>query len=627
MTKSRGYIDLRIGTRVMVGGLECTISELVDFRTLLVNVRQTGRSQIVSIHEVKALEFEDHQKQDDIICVPDTEWVEAERRYLIIKPFLDKEKTREEVAKQAGVDPATIYRWVKRYQAYGTLDGLRPMKPGLAVGQKTLNRDAELMIQRAINELYLTDQRVSVYKVVIEVERLCKLYRIQNVPHSNTIRNRITEISLREQLNKRGFKEKARNKHDPASGHFPNADYPLDVVQIDHTEVDLILVDDVYRLPIGRPVITLAIDVNTRMVVGYYLSLDAPSVTSVALCVSHAVLPKDSWLAMHGIDEEWPVWGVMNKIHVDNAAEFRSVTFQKACLANNICLEYRPVKKPRYGAHIERLMGTFAQEIHEIPGTTHSSVSDNKEYDSEGKAIYTLSEFEVVVLELICKYYHKRKHSALEMSPLTAWERGIFGDDKLKIVGSGLPRIPVSERNFFLDFLPEFMRPIHPTGVTIDNRQYYADVLRSFIGMADPDNPKEKRKFLFRRDPRDISKIWFYDTEVKDYFEIPFADLSLPSMSIWEHRALKQFKKDNEGIFLLPHEEGQVHADIRERHKEAAKNTKKARRLMQRSIEHQKKIDPVSVRSSAVKANIRPDISESFGLNSLSDLKFEDNIS
>ncbi|MFA6059111.1 MAG: hypothetical protein WC756_12985 [Taibaiella sp.] len=35
----------------------------------------------------------------------------------------------------------------------------------------------------------------------------------------------------------------AKNKFKPLEGSFPGADYPLAVVQIDHTPVDIIVVD------------------------------------------------------------------------------------------------------------------------------------------------------------------------------------------------------------------------------------------------------------------------------------------------------------------------------------------------------------------------------------------------
>jgi transposase InsO family protein len=51
------------------------------------------------------------------------------------------------------------------------------------------------------------------------------------------------------------------------------------------------------RLPIGRPWLTLAIDVTTRMVARFHISLWGPSTVSPCLTLSHAVLPKNSWLA------------------------------------------------------------------------------------------------------------------------------------------------------------------------------------------------------------------------------------------------------------------------------------------------------------------------------------------
>jgi putative transposase len=43
-------------------------------------------------------------------------------------------------------------------------------------------------------------------------------------------------------------------------------DFPLDVVQIDHTLVDVIVVDSEHRQSIGRPWLTLAVDVASRAV-------------------------------------------------------------------------------------------------------------------------------------------------------------------------------------------------------------------------------------------------------------------------------------------------------------------------------------------------------------------------
>jgi putative transposase len=166
-------------------------------------------------------------------------------------------------------------------------------------------------------------------KAGIEVLHLCAQRHIDS-PSASAIRARLAHISKRDRLRGRGYRERARNKFQPVPGAFPGADYPLSVVQIDHTPVDIILVNDEYRKSINRPWLTLAIDVCTRMLVGYYLSFDAPSETSVAMCVAHAILPKEEWLLLHKVDADWPVWGRPHKIHVDNGSDFRSSSFRQS---------------------------------------------------------------------------------------------------------------------------------------------------------------------------------------------------------------------------------------------------------------------------------------------------------
>jgi hypothetical protein len=88
------------------------------------------------------------------------------------------------------------------------------------------------------------------------------------------------------------------------------AERPLDLVQIDHTEVDVIVVDPEHRQSVRRPWLTLAIDVNSRMVVGYHLSLNEPSAVSVGLCLLNAVFDKTTLLADRDIDIAWPCAGL-----------------------------------------------------------------------------------------------------------------------------------------------------------------------------------------------------------------------------------------------------------------------------------------------------------------------------
>ena len=57
---------------------------------------------------------------------------------------------------------------------------------------------------------------------------------------------------------------------------------------------------------------------------GEATAANAPSATSVALCVAHAALPKAGWLMARDVEGDWPVQGVLERLHLDNAKDVGS---------------------------------------------------------------------------------------------------------------------------------------------------------------------------------------------------------------------------------------------------------------------------------------------------------------
>jgi len=387
---------------------------------------------------------------------------------------------------------------------------------------------------------------------------------------------------MKETLRRREGSQAVRNKYAPIQGAFPGANWPLAMVQIDHTPVDLILVDDVHRRPVGRPWITLAIDVFSRMVAGSYVSFDPPGTLAVGLCLAHAILPKERWLAKHEITTPWPVWGVMDSVHADNAKEFRGHMLRMACQEYGITLHWRPVARPHFGGHIERLLGTLNHEIHNLPGSTFSNPQARGTYDAEQHAAMTLSEFERWLSITVVEVYHQRLHSELGTTPLQKYEEGIFGTAERP--GRGLPDRFIEERRLRLDFMSYQERTVQRHGLVIDEIQYYDDVLKPWVNAADPSDAtgKRKRKFIVRRDPRDISRVYFYDPELKQYCEIPYRNTAYPPMSVWELREVRRRLNEegqkviNEALIF------DAYNRLRALEAEAVLETKKARRAAQR---------------------------------------------
>jgi putative transposase len=545
---SRAFLTAEPGQRVECGGRIYVISHLISIDTVFAVDEQTQQSTRLRIDTLSPAPVEaiaPVETSCDLQLYSDEEWAIAQQRFQAIKPLLDNPlRTRidaEEMARAKGVHTSTLYKWLKTYQDAGHVSALVPTKRGRRVGTLMLSVEQERLITSVIEDEYLTKQRKKAQDVVDEVMRRARLAKIE-APHPNTIRSRIKMLPNASTLRRRGHSEKARNLYEPIRGAFPGADFPLAVVQIDHTPADIILVDEVHRQPIGRPWLTVAIDVHSRMIVGLHVTFEKPSSSSVAMCISHAVCAKREYLADLGVAGEWPVWGLMSTIHVDNAKEFRGAVLERACHEYNIDLQWRPVLRPHYGGHIERYMGTMANQIRKWPGATFSNTQQRKGYDSEGSAALTLREFEYLLVEFIVNVYHQRNHSELGMAPRKKWELGILGNATTP--GVGIPPVPGDPMRLRLDFMPFFERSVQQYGIQIDCINYYDPVLDPYINSVDPTNPKARRSFIVRRDPRDISKIYFFDPIAKSYYPIPYRDVGHPAMSVWELKEVQRLLKE-----------------------------------------------------------------------------------
>jgi putative transposase len=593
----RQMVQIKVGSLVSCNNTVYRITQVLDFESVVAIEVESGRSSPLLICDLRSLTDANRINKainTDLDEIADEDWKIAEYRFSVIKPLVKimmiGRSAIEQRAKETNTNIRTLYRWIKLYNAYECTSALVPRKRGWTYGKHRIPANSEKIIDEVIENFYLTAQRPAAQKAVMEVMRKCHQIGIQ-APSACAIRSRLSRIPEKARLRGRGFKEKAKNKFFPAAGSFPHVDFPLAYVQIDHTPADIILVDDKYRKPIGRPWITLAIDLYSRMVTGYYLSFDAPSETSVAMCVAHSIIPKDEWMILHKVDAGWPVWGIPRTIHVDNGADFRSNNFQRSCLQYGINLEFRPLKQPRYGGHIERLLGTLLHEIHDLPGTTFSSIKDREGYNSDKNASMTKSEFESWLVTLICKLYHHRLHSNLGITPLRQWEIGILGNSEVQ--GIGIPDKTADRHTLLLDFLPSFRRTVQTFGVTIDDMTYYSEALRPWINKTDQETGK-KTYLVFRRDPRDISYIYFFDPDLQLYYKVPFADQSLPAMSIWEYRQVKQKLKLEGKASVNNHQLLEAITELRNMAEKSMNNTKKVRRQFQRRKEHEKKVSPAS---------------------------------
>ncbi len=583
------------GSTVVHNDREYVILRVVDLNLVLAREPASDQKVLLKIGTLEApvssTAPEPKGQAVDLEAVTTEDWEEAEHRLEAIRPLLGKRSTRTKedyavAAEKAAVSTPTVYRWVDIYRQTGLLSSLLPERRSGGRGKSRLSPEVQLILDDYIKTKHLTDQKPSAAKSAKEIRRLCSNAKLSPLPAVSTIRRQIDWIDGAEKLAKREGKKAARERFSIHKSSIPDADWPLAMLQIDHTLLPVIIVDDEHRKPINRAWITLAIDVFSRVCLGMHLSLDAPSAMSAGMCVSHAILPKEGWMARVGCPEiEWPTYGVMDVLHMDNAKEFRGNMLRLVSKEYGIDLHLRKVKVPHYGAHIERLMGTVSEDLKSVKGATFSGPGEKGTYDAEGNACMTFDELEKWLVLFFARY-HNDIHTGIGTTPLTKWKEGIFGTkDK---PGRGLPPRHTNVEKLRIDFMPYVERTIQDYGVVVDEVHYFHDVLRPWANLMDEVHKTKGRQHRFRYDPRDISQYYFFEPNAGRYFAIPFRDNTLTPCSQWE---LQAARKAVAKAGMATYDERLVFSFInqqREIEEQAAEKTKAARRAQQKRVQHEK---------------------------------------
>ncbi len=506
------------------------------------------------------------------------DWALAVRRAEVIGRLARESRipgaVADEAAAELGIRRRQVYVLVKRWRAgSGVASDLLARRSSGGRGRGRLPEEVEALLLEVIRSRYLTRQRRTVSAVYKEVVRQCRIRGLA-VPSRGTLERRIGQLDPVASVTARQGAEAARVLRS-AGGEPPVIEGLLEQVQIDHTVVDLEIVDERHRMPIGRLYVTAAIDVASRCVVGLVVTLEAPSALSVGLCLAHMVTDKRPWLERLGVSGVWPMSGKPREVFTDNATEFKSEALQRGCDQHGIKQSYRPLGAPHFGGIIERLIGTMMKMVHDLPGTTFSNPAERGDYDSQAAAVLTLAELNKW-LALAVMVYHGEVHGTLKQTPAGRWEQGV--------AEAGRPATVANETAFLVDFLPVERRVLGRQGFTLDHIQYFCDALKPWIARRG-----DLEKFVLRRDPRDISRIWALDPDGTSYLQVPYRTLSRPPISLWEQKAavarlreLSRDQVDENALFAMV-------AQMRQITEDAAGKTRASRRSL-RAVERRSAI-------------------------------------
>lgn len=435
---------------------------------------------------------------------------------------------------------STVLRWKNIYvRSNGDMTALVDQNFRKGNRQPRYDECVYTIVKNVINDIYLALERKTIEDVLVKVKYYIRKENQErprqlalSFPSHRFIKNLISEVPAYDRIVARYGRTAALNRFRAVLGQQV-ADVPLERAEIDHTRLDIIVIDDDTFLPLGRPWLTVCLDVRTRCVLGIYVGFEPPSFLSVARCLRHAFLPKTDLRSKYpSIQNEWLPHGVMQELVVDGGQEFHSRSLENTCFSLGMEILYSARKTPWHKGKVERFIQTENNGVsHGTPGTTFSNIFEKGDYDPEKHAVVRFSKILEITHKWIADVYHQKIHRSLQISPQQDWNSSIAPEDIM------LPNDPT-----VLDALMgrSERRKLTHKGIELDCLFYNSPDLANLRKRYG-----EKLDVEVRIDDADIGELTVICPKTGDLYKAPAIRADYASgISKWQHNVFKKYAAD-----------------------------------------------------------------------------------
>lgn len=307
---------------------------------------------------------------------------------------------------------------------------------------------------------------------------------------------------------------------------------PLERVEMDHTELDIYVIDERRGIPLGRPVITVLIDAFSGYILSIYLSFEGETLSRMSRSIKLALQPKDSLTKSVPTENEWLTLGLWESLVVDNGLAFHSPQLQSMALALGCELEYCPVRKPWFKPSVERAMLEFGR-ILPLEGKTSKLRGVVDPYNPLANACITFGD----LVECLTRW-------VVDVYPFTIPDRSLERPiDRLK---SGLENAPAPVVHTGLDSLEII------TGLSKEVAVRQGGVEHMYLPYRSPELGELVRrqrsptfKTTMKYDPNDLGRIWVQDPSERTWTAVPclYEDYA-KGLSLGQHRLIRKNVKE-----------------------------------------------------------------------------------
>ncbi|MEZ8822862.1 Mu transposase C-terminal domain-containing protein [Vibrio amylolyticus] len=411
-------------------------------------------------------------------------------------------------------------------------------------GNRNQHADSQLLIDEAINRKYLTKERLS----VAEAYRYYKSRVIKT--NQEIVEGKIKLIKERAFYNRVNglppydvavarYGKRYADREFRSVGQQIEATKPMEYVEIDHTPVPVILIDDELDIPLGRPYLTMLYDRFSKCIVGFSVNFREPSFDSVRKALLSTLLEKD-WIKekFPSINNDWPCHGKIDYLVVDNGAEFWTQSLEDSLRPLVSDIQYSQAAKPWRKTGIEKLFDQLNKGlVNALPGKTFTNPTQLKDYDPKKESAVRVSVFMELIHKWVIDRYHMDSDSRERDVPYHKWNES-------KWLPNFYQGKAAADLRIELGLLRH--RTIGTAGIRLHNLRYQSDELIEYRKYNSV-NSQGKLYVRTKTDPSDISAIYVFLESEKRYIKVPAVDNSgyTNGLSLFEHERIQRVRRLN----------------------------------------------------------------------------------